>query len=66
MQIYYGPKQCITLKHQKLGAQLRYVIYMPWLPQNLLVYQKSRWLQIILGLWNLERAHYDFALNRRE
>jgi hypothetical protein len=59
MQIYYGPKQCITLKHQKvMGAQLRYVIYMPGLPQNLLVYQKSRWLQIILGLWNLEHIEH--------
>jgi hypothetical protein len=59
MQIYYGPKTVYNSETSKvMGAQLRYVIYMPWLPQNLLVYQKSRWLQIILGLWNLEHIEH--------
>jgi hypothetical protein len=35
MQIYYGPKTVYNSETSKvMGAQLRYVIYMPWLPQN--------------------------------
>jgi hypothetical protein len=56
MQIYYGPKTVYNSETSKvMGAQLRDIYA---LPQNLLVYQKSWWLQIILGLWNLEHIEH--------
>jgi hypothetical protein len=62
MQIYYGPKTVYNSETSKvMGAQLRYVIYMPYATSVYWFTRNPDGFKSSLDYGTQHIAHYDFA-----